>query len=1047
MKKNVGLLTNLRRPLRSILFLILFGLVTFGFMTKALQFILIQRETGVLGSYYRSIGVLNNINDSSTNYCNRRACVLVKDLQAGDISAGIDLILTSLLVAYGDQREIVSGVMENFYNENRIDSDTTTLMEILPSDYWPKTFTYDFWFTGDLILKEEVMTREKLPEDQKTIGYYLKFNIDTLLASDPNYAKQGKDIALLFLFEGHESGIPSIQAMVVGQRYLIRGRDDYNYTIDTNWINVHFAYLEIKPLDDKQLWYIPIAKGTDIDFSDPVLTPFKNKIDILNENLHTLYIIATADMSAIPSMQESSRHFYLSDGRWLNHQDDLDGKKVIVVPNSFAYRRKLELGDEITFTIRPLTDTFVGLIRDGVDSLNWRSYPTYQDTFTIVGIYNSTNNWAIFSYIPTSSIKPGFTSKTQNQFYYEEYNFVLNSSRDESAFIQEYKEPLQALGISLTFLPNNGPAYWAAVDPIRQSLAADLLVFSLLMVGALLLVVILFVLQGRKNYAILRALGLPKKQANRQTIFPLLLLGEIGIISGGYSSWQYAINQAKESLSSLPLPSGVTPSADLSPMILVGLCVSVFLLLALFVWLAVLSLSRKPVLELLQGEASRASKKQKRSVRENGNQSIRISTKAIDEAGSSLQTDIDNKVRPIARTKYTPFTLSRYVLYHILRSRIKSFLVLVIAMVFVLAAGWIQQTMMGSLEKVDNLYDTTVVEADILPFDSSLISSGKGFIFKSTVDSVMDSGFVDSSVLEAASVWYQIINLNTQDKFPYTFSVYAYDSPDRLYSGLASPGSLIFASGWDIDSFTEFRSLEDIQADGVPAILPTNLTNQLELTLGEMIRITDQSSHGYNCTIVGQYDGFDILIPLSALEAMDGSSTMYTKAHFALDPSKNRQLEQLRTEMDSIMELYKGQLNFVIWDEELRLVITQLEKNLSLLKVLYPVVIAVSILIGAGLSFLLLLQSAKDAAILRIQGTTKTAVRSALIVEPFLLSIIGSLLGLGIAILLWMRSDAVSAESLLLSTVLYLAGVVVGSVIGAISVTNKKPIELLQVKE
>jgi hypothetical protein len=58
-------------------------------------------------------------------------------------------------------------------------------------------------------------------------------------------------------------------------------------------------------------------------------------------------------------------------------------------------------------------------------------------------------------------------------------------------------------------------------------------------------------------------------------------------------------------------------------------------------------------------------------------------------------------------------------------------------------------------------------------------------------------------------------------------------------------------------------------------------------------------------------------------------------------------------------------------------------------QVLYPVVIAVSVLIGAGLCFLLLLQTTREAAILRVLGTTRTAVRLALVSEPFCLSIIG----------------------------------------------------------
>ena len=46
-------------------------------------------------------------------------------------------------------------------------------------------------------------------------------------------------------------------------------------------------------------------------------------------------------MSAMPKMQEASRFYYLTEGRWLNHQDDLAGNKVIVVPNDFAKPARL----------------------------------------------------------------------------------------------------------------------------------------------------------------------------------------------------------------------------------------------------------------------------------------------------------------------------------------------------------------------------------------------------------------------------------------------------------------------------------------------------------------------------------------------------------------------------------------------------------------------------------------------------------------------------------------------------------------------------------
>ncbi len=67
-------------------------------------------------------------------------------------------------------------------------------------------------------------------------------------------------------------------------------------------------------------------------------------------------------------------------------------------------------------------------------------------------------------------------------------------------------------------------------------------------------------------------------------------------------------------------------------------------------------------------------------------------------------------------------------------------------------------------------------------------------------------------------------------------------------------------------------------------------------------------------------------------------------------------------------------LNFVLWDDQLRQVLQPLEKNLSLLNVLFPVTIAVSVLISATLTVLLLLQRAKEAAVMRALSATKTRV-------------------------------------------------------------------------
>ncbi len=1042
--------------------MIIFGLISFGFITKAIGFVLVQRETDILGSYYRSIGVLEN----------------VRDPQSGDVSTGVNLIQTSPHFAYDDQRQWVSGVMPDTYNTDIAGSNQPRLMQFYPKEQWPNVHNCDLWFAGELVRKEEVKPKFEQPENKKTIGYYLGFNVDTLLAAYPEVAKPGEPVGLIFTFEGNEAAIPLFQAMEVGQRYFIHGWDALGILEPDFLENAYGTFLQIIPLDDKPLWYLPLAKSASINFSGPEMADIKNEIDVLNENMHALSIIATTDMSAMPRAQEVARSYYLVAGRWLNHQDDLTSNKVIVVTEEFATKRGFTLGSEIPLTFRPLKDTYVGYIRDSEDR-TWKGYPTYQDTFKIVGIYNHTSGFAYTSYIPTSSLRLGFTSKAQYQFRYEaDYSFVLDSSRHETEFMQAYKDQLQALGISLTFLANNGPAYWASVDPIRRSSAADLIVFSLLLVVALVMAVFLYVNARKRDYAILRALGVSARQANGQLALPLLLLGGVGILAGGLPSWNFALSQAKASLSTIPTPAGVSPSADLSPLFLAVLCEAIFILLELLSWLGVSLLAHQPVIELLQGQTARARGIQKLTRTGASGQPIpslpsNLDGTVISDAGTRQAQPV-TRAAPAARRKFHPSSLGRYVIRHLLRSRLKSVLTVAIALGFILASGWIQQTMERSRIEIDRLYETTVVEADVLLADPTIapglgaLGKGSGFAYLKTIDGVLNSGFVKSSLLESDTAWPIIRKLDPPETITGIFPVYAYDSPDAFYSGLVDPNSLVFTEGWDLDLLAQPQTLEGIQKESLPALFPANLLARLQLEVGERIQISDQYKNTYPCMIVGQYSGGrsiaakgskipwlfsdedSILISLSALESMERSQTKFTVAHFTLDPTKNRELPQFRKEMEEVMKAYqagRADLRLIVWDEELRIVVAQLEKNISILSVLYQVMIAVSILIGAGLCLLLLLQKSKEAAIMRVLGTSRKAVQLVLICEPLFLSMLGVIAGLLISGLLKIRPDLVPAAPLLAAAGLYMVGVLAGSAVGSISVTNKKPIELLQVKE
>ena len=119
---------------------------------------------------------------------------------------------------------------------------------------------------------------------------------------------------------------------------------------------------------------------------------------------------------------------------------------------------------------------------------------------------------------------------------------------------------------------------------------------------------------------------------------------------------------------------------------------------------------------------------------------------------------------------------------------------------------------------------------------------------------------------------------------------------------------------------------------------------------------------------------------------------------------------------------------------------------LSLMELLYPVVLVLSLLTAAGTAVLFVMMSAKDAAILRIQGTSKLHTTVIFVLQQGITVLAGLAVGLA-GSLLWTGVRPELAGASLVRAALYLAAAVAGTVLSAASVTGKNPLEMLQVKE
>jgi ABC-type antimicrobial peptide transport system permease subunit len=114
----------------------------------------------------------------------------------------------------------------------------------------------------------------------------------------------------------------------------------------------------------------------------------------------------------------------------------------------------------------------------------------------------------------------------------------------------------------------------------------------------------------------------------------------------------------------------------------------------------------------------------------------------------------------------------------------------------------------------------------------------------------------------------------------------------------------------------------------------------------------------------------------------------------------------------------------------------------------FPFVAAALAVVGGLLPGLIIMQTAKEAALLRALGTTKNRVRTMLAGQQLLLCIFGLLAG-GAALLIYNGIERLSGifEILLICAAINAASFIIASISCAIAVSRKKVLELLQTKE
>jgi len=862
-------------------------------------------------------------------------------------------------------------------------------------------------------------------------------------------------------------------------------------------------------------------------------------MELVLRNQSALLFVSTKDMAALPNRWETRWGISLKEGRWLDLTDYEEARPVCVIHANFALLRGLVVGDTITVDMQDhyygelinskftlyrgydgevynwnpgtLRKQYIPYVRE-LERYDWQQ-PHVQHkieleivgTYSMPDAYNSRERNLV--YIPDSVMPADFGGDSQTTTEQAMFSYALGSYKDVNVFIQENRDILADMGLRIVFLDNNAEGFWEIVKPLQEAKMIVIIACAVLLILILMLSVYLYLHQRRKEFAIMRALGTPLKIVRSQLLLPMSMIGGAGIAIGGYMAWQYAMQQIGQVMAPLTrwqveIPNFEPPSTIL----LVVICAAVFLLLQLILHIGTAKMSKRSVLEVLQGGA--AALQQYRTNEHAGPAVLDtvLNRNTAEESGKvqSPATQMPGGYKSPASIKASLW----YVINNIIRAPLKPALTAAVAIAFVLALGYMNLLIERNDTEIERLYSNTNVEAEIMV--DSMVATMASTIPKELTDALRDSGYVIGTNVQHAR-WWAI----STDKEMVVTRLHAIDNPNAL-TGAWRNTIIEYAEGWDeslfamefVGSQTSLVDLnsspfdvsssnnaltEDIQAQlelilrdkTVPIAVSSDIQAQLDLKLGD--KVTFWSPGGVDNGImvavysfdtvvaavfaknstaainsgVGEENDNTVLLPYSMTELIPSwtaiesvsrlleSKNRFTAATFLIDPSRNRELALSTAELDRIVRtnmLGLVPMSLRLWDEELRQVIEPMEYTLSLLGVLYPIILMASIMIAAGLALLMVMQSIKLVAILRVLGTTKARVIAMQGTEQVILCLAGLALGILAAVIFLGTTIALSSSSFAQAG-LYLSGAFLGAMFAARMATNRSPMDLLQVRE
>lgn len=1015
MKTNVFLTSVIRQPVRAVLLAILIMVASFAFVARVTEYIIVSNAINDIENSYNSIGILSPLrHDDITT--------------AHDVRQAADVVAQSPHAAFDDERIFVQGILDGITNR------TVTTPVMTPAFEGIDIAAMEHWFLAQIRFTSASPRLNRIEHSTFNshfvhVHFYIEEIIvgatDNLRAEEMHFVNAHGNTASI-------SNRRSMRLLITEEEYEAMQAGIWNpfYGAEEGGTYLFRALVRSLPLRG-EIWFLRPLLGDDgfigenpdaarrdhfddlvffVDINDPnfdeIWEQIQPAMNLARDNHSSMLVTGTADMSLMPRFQDPIVG-RIHSGRMLTYEDHENGNLVAVVHSNMTFQRGLTIGETFTITLRDnprpawIDEDSSNEWNLGIEGWweptaqgwwatteNYGGFREHELTLEVVGIYWGalSGRWNNFMhtemFIPASLIPDGF-GWDDSPLLASRYSFVLNSPADNEAFIAAHGEELRQLGFNARFLPNGYAAFANAANPIRASITVNLIIFSIVSVLILALVVLLYLKQWGKALAISRALGTPANNALKQLFSPAVIIWMPTMIVGAVVAWFFAISQSNSAMEALSDFAQQTAAQGFARNPLELIMVAAILAMATFggLLLAGLSMARKPVLEQLQGTTARRGGTARR-VAEGGDPYV--------PALGSL--DIEFLPLPTKKSSARKAAFS-HMTKHIVRSPIKSALMAVTTMFFVISLGWLNHTINTTEQELAYLWDNTIVRAEIIRDNEGTPPPTQdwfGYYYHApitgrTIDVFMGSGFVGEMYKEAlwhfsvlrspedlAQINYHIVNPMSTPWFATDLAVGVSNLSGFVQENTRTPMDdalgvlgedilINFADGFDAYDF-EFTTATNV----IPIIVRRNFLQEHGYALGDVftysqfeldVQVIGYFEHGLSRAINRFGTSRSVVImPLTALQnqssnfyqiadedswawrAIEGLTFM--TAHMTIDPRMNREIDQLPGIVDGVLTqnrpLNSVPLELILHDAQLRNAVIPLEQNLSLLRIYIP---------------------------------------------------------------------------------------------------------------